>query len=299
MFVNDEAIELTFRGFQKLYNDAFDKAESNALKVAMEIPSVGREETYGWIGQFPMLREWFGQRVVHSLKASSFTIKNRKFESTVSVPRDALSDDRIGVFGPAFANMGWLARQHPEELVFGLLAKGFSEPCYDGQFFFDTDHPIQSANNVTPTTFSNMAAGSGPAWFLIDTRHMIRPIIWQVREKYEFQRMDKPNDSNVFFNDEYYYGVRARVNAGFGLPQLAYASREALNDGSYAAARAAMMNFRSDGGRVLGIKPNLLIVPPALESAALHVLNAEFSESGASNPWKDTAELIVTPFVAT
>ena len=50
-------------------------------------------------------------------------------------------------------------------------------------------------------------------------------------------------------NDEFLYGVRARVNAGFGLWQLGFGSKDALNEANYAAARAAMMGFKSDGGR--------------------------------------------------
>ncbi|MDT8857013.1 Mu-like prophage major head subunit gpT family protein [Paracoccaceae bacterium Fryx2] len=99
-------------------------------------------------------------------------------------------------------------------------------------------------------------------------------------------------------NDEYIYGVRARVNAGFGLWQLAYGSKADLTEETYAAARAAMMDFKSDGGRILGVPPTVLVVPPSLESAALHPLNTETKDGGGSNPWKGTAELIVTPYVA-
>ncbi|MDF0602316.1 Mu-like prophage major head subunit gpT family protein [Psychromarinibacter sp. C21-152] len=67
---------------------------------------------------------------------------------------------------------------------------------------------------------------------------------------------------------------------------------------NYAAARAAMMDFRADGGRILGIKPTTLVVPPSLEEAALEVLNATHNSSGASNVWSNTASLIVTPFAA-
>jgi phage major head subunit gpT-like protein len=60
-----------------------------------------------------------------------------------------------------------------------------------------------------------------------------------------------------------------------------------------------MMGFRSDGGRILGIRPNVLVVPPSLESAALHLLNTETLDGGGSNPYKGTAELIVTPVAGT
>jgi len=263
----------------------------------MQVPSASRDETYGWLGQFPQLREWVGARHVKSLEAHAFTVTNKTFESTIKVKRDDIADDKIGVFKPVLSEMGWLARQHPEEMVFGLLQNGFNEPCFDGQNFFDTDHPLKDKNDQT-VTVSNMQAGTDPAWFLLDTSRMVRPIVWQVREDYTFERMDRPNDEHVFMNNEHLYGVRARVNAGFGLWQLGYASKAPLTPENYALARAAMMDYRSDGGRVLGVMPNKLVVPPKLESAALHVLNTELTETGGSNPWKDTADLIVTPFVS-
>jgi len=76
----------------------------------MKVASASRDETYGWLGQFPQLREWIGARHVHSLKAHSFTITNRKFESTVSVKRDDISDDKLGLFKPAFSEMGHRAQ---------------------------------------------------------------------------------------------------------------------------------------------------------------------------------------------
>ena len=201
------------------------------------------------------------------------------------------------MFKPFFSEMGRVAKTHPEELIMGLLASGFDTTAVDGQNYFDTDHPVtDKAGNVS--SVSNMASGSGPAWFLLDTSRGVRPIIWQEREAYDFQAMTEPTNPQVFMNDEYIYGVRARVNAGFGLWQLAYGSKDTLNAATYAAARAAMMGFRADGGRVLGISPTVLVVPPELEDDALHILNTETKDGGSSNPWKGTAALIVSPYVA-
>ena len=96
--------------------------------------------------------------------------------------------------------------------------------------------------------------------------------------------------------DNFLYGIRARVNAGFGLWQLAHASREALNAANYAAIRAQMQTLTGDQGRPLGIRPNVLVVPPQLEEAAFHLLNTETQDGGGSNPWKGTAEIVVTPY---
>ena len=297
MLINAANLDLVFKGFQTVYRDSYDKTPSHHDRIAMTVPSTARDETYGWLGQFPNLREWVGPRHVKNLTASSFTILNRKFESTVEVPRDTISDDRLGIFAPMFAEMGVAAKSHPDELVFALLAAGFATACYDGQNFFDTDHPVIAADGSV-SSVSNSGGGSGTPWFLIDTARAVRPIIWQVREDYEFQRKDRTEDDNVFLNDSYLYGIRARANAGFGLWQLAYGSKQTLDATAYAAARSAMMSFRADGGRPLGVMPNLLVVPPSLESAARKILFSEHASGGETNEWKGSAELVVSPYLA-
>jgi phage major head subunit gpT-like protein len=296
MIVNPQVLDLAYRGFKTVVTDAMMEAKTYADQIAMTVPSASRDETYGWLGAFPSMREWLGPRNVQNLVANGFTITNRKFEATLEVTRDEISDDRLGIFKPMFAEMGQAARRHPEELVFGLLASGFTSLCYDGQFFFDVDHPVTDAAGAV-TQVSNFQGGAGTPWYLLDTSRQVRPIIWQEREKYEFQQLTQENSEYVFLNDRYLYGIRARVNAGFGLWQLAYGSRQTLNAANYAAARAAMMGFTADGGRKLGISPTILLVPPSLEEAGLNLLNTEFGAAGASNPWKDTAKLIVTPYL--
>lgn len=48
-------------------------------------------------------------------------------------------------------------------------------------------------------------------------------MIWQERTGYEFQAITAGNDQHAFINDEYIYGVRARVNAF--LSKQAYLNR--------------------------------------------------------------------------
>ena len=296
MIISGQVLDLAFKGFKAVYTDAYLETPAHADNIAMTVPSESRDETYGWLGQFPSMREWVGPRHVKNLVANGFTIKNRKFESTLEIARDDISDDRLGVFKPMFSEMGQAARRHPEELVFGLLASGFATNCYDGQFYFDTDHPVTDGDGGV-TQVSNFQGGAGTAWYLLDTSRGVRPIIWQEREKYEFQQLTRNEDEYVFSNDKYLYGIRARVNAGFGLWQLAYGSKQTLNAANYAAARAAMMTFTGDGGRKLGVSPTVLVVPPSLEEAGLNLLNTEYGTGGASNPWKATAQLIVTPYL--
>jgi phage major head subunit gpT-like protein len=183
------------------------------------------------------------------------------------------------------------------ELVYALLSAGFSTTCYDGQNFFSTTHPVLDANGV-PQNVANTDGGSGTPWFLIDASRVFKPIILQERKDFDFVSKDSPEDDNVFMRKEFLYGADARFNAGFGLWQLAWGSRQALNPTNYATARAALMGMKGDHGRPLGLRPNLLVVPPSLESAARKIVRSELGGGGETNEWAGTAEPLVTPWLA-
>lgn len=299
MIINESNLAHAFNGFKAVFNDAFAAGEVSWDKIAMVVPSTARDEAYGWLGQFPKLREWIGDRVVNDIQAHGFTIANKKFESTLGISREDFADDRYGVFKPMFAEMGHQAKTHPDEMLFALLKAGGTTYCYDGQYFFDTDHPsVNEAGNTIAVSNVDLSGGANPSWYLLDTSRQIKPLIWQKREDYEFQFINRPDDAHVFMKDEYLYGVRARVNAGFGLWQMAFKSNAPLTHHNYAAARAAMMVLRGDQGRVLGLRPTALVVPPVLETAARTIIIAETGDQGGPNVWKATAEVIVTPHIA-
>ena len=55
-----------------------------------------------------------------------------------------------------------------------------------------------------------------------------------------------------------------------------------------------MMNFKNSKGRSLGLVPDLLVVPPALEANARDILVADFV-NGTKNTMQGTAEIHVEP----
>jgi len=236
--------------------------------------------------------------VIKNLAAHGYVLENELFESTVKIKRTDIEDDQYGVYSPIMEEMGRASGEHPDELIFALLAEGFNTACYDGKNFFDTNHPVGDGETVV--NVSNMQAGSGAAWFLLDTSRSIKPVLFQDRESYKFQMLTKDTDEPVFMRDEYLYGIRARVNAGFGLWQLAFGSKADLDSTNYAAGRTAMTTLKSDEGRPLGIKPNKLVVGPTLEQAALKLINTELvSEGGVSvsNEWANSIEVVVVPWL--
>ena len=282
MIINTANLDALRVGFQTSFEGGLGQAASMYTRIATVVPSSTRENRYGWLGQMPSVREWVGERHVHGLASHDYSIVNRSFEMTVGVPRDDIEDDIFGVYAPLFEEMGMAVGAQPDEMIFGLLKDGFTTPCYDGQYYFDTDHRVLGANGE-PTTVSNTGGGSGDPWFLLCANRALKPLIFQDRRAPQFVRKDRADDDNVFDRKEFVYGVDCRRNAGFGFWQMAYGSKDTLNATNYAAARAALQGMKGDYGRPLGLVPNLLVVPPSLEGAALEILNAERDSAGATN----------------
>ena len=294
MIINRGNLQTVSRGFSAAFREGFGQAPVENLDVlAMESTSRSKEEEYGWLGQFPSLREWVGERVRRGIMEHGYTIRNKKYEAAISVGRDDIEDDHYGVYSPIMREAGRAAAAHPLQLVFQALKNGFTTVCYDGQYFFDSDHDDGKGGS-----HSNTGGGSGATWCLLDCSRMIRPFIFQRRRDYALRMVTRLDDSRVFETDEFEYGVDGRCNVGYGLWQLAYGSKQPLTAAAYEAARRQMHEVTGDQGRPLEIMPTHLVVPPSLEGDALELLNAERNAQGATNVWRNTAKLVMTPWLA-
>ena len=140
MIVNPQNLRGIYVGFNTLFNRALTTVTPLYTEVATVTPSTTDAETYAWLGDIPGMREWIGDREIQNLTGSDYTIKNKDFELTVGVDRNAIEDDKIGLYKPSIQMLGASAASHPDELVYALLASGFEAKCYDGKAFFATDH---------------------------------------------------------------------------------------------------------------------------------------------------------------
>lgn len=229
MLVNKATIAAVFVSLKTTFHNAFDAAASQWQQTAMLVPSGSSQNDYTWLSKFPKMRKWIGDKVLKQLEAFKYTIVNDDFEATVEVDRNDIEDDNLGIYAPQAQMAGWSAKQLPDEIVADLKNNAFTNTCYDGQYFYDTDHSVAGASVSNKGT----AALSG--------------------------------------------------------------ATQALAAASYGAARTAIMSFKDDEGRPLALIPDVLEVPPALETEGKRLLEMDKLADDTPNPYKGTAKLLVNP----
>ena len=286
-------------GFRANFQTGLDAAlaENMWSQIATPVPSETGENEYGWLGDWPGLREWIGERIVKELSADTYKLRNRKFESTVGVIRDHIEDDNVGLYAPRMEAMGRASGIFWDQLTFEALLKGFDLDCYDGQRFFDAEHPVENPNGPTRLV-SNRQDGAGQPWFLMDLRQPLKPLILQQRTKPEFQSKTDPGTSDaVFMRDQYLYGTRVRGEAGYGFWQMAFGSRAELNEENLDAAYDAMASQRNDEDRPLGVMATHLVTGPRNRKAADEVLKRQRKANGADNTNQNLVEVVISPWL--
>ena len=97
-------------------------------------------ETYKWLGQSPVMREWVGGRQSKGFLTNGLTIENKHFEGTLEFNVKDLRRDKTGQIKVRINEFADRTNAHWAQILSKLLNNAESTVCYDGQYFFDTDH---------------------------------------------------------------------------------------------------------------------------------------------------------------
>lgn len=97
-------------------------------------------ETYKWIGQVPVMREWIGGRQAKGFTTNGLTIENKHFEGTLEIMTKDLRRDKTGQITTRINEFADRTNSHWAQILSKLIINGESTVCYDGQYYFDTDH---------------------------------------------------------------------------------------------------------------------------------------------------------------
>lgn len=127
-------------------------------------------ETHAWLGGVPGMTERKGDPQFGKLAAPTFFIRNVPFQMGVTVSKEDWQFNRIGQIQARVNEMAGQALNHPGDLVMSLISAAESTNCYDGQYYFDTDHSeglsgtqsndltYAAATGTTPTAAEMKAA---------------------------------------------------------------------------------------------------------------------------------------------
>lgn len=149
MIIDTVALE---KGLKTTFNKAYNEAKQpDLMAITTKVPSTSASEKFGWLGDMPQLREWFGDRQIKEAADHEYTITNRDFEGTVGVDRNEIMDDQMGIIKPRIQTLAVRAKEHPNVLLSGLIVNGTTLLAYDGSAFF--------ANRTAPN--DNLLGGTG------------------------------------------------------------------------------------------------------------------------------------------
>lgn len=156
--------KLTTRGVRGLVLARLDTGPAGWIgKVAMKVSSDQAVESYAWLGNAPTMREFIGGRTPKELAELSFTISNKDYESSIRIQSKDMRRDKLGMIQVRVNQLADRANDHPAKLLSALLLNGASALCYDGQYFFDTDHSEGSSGTQSNSISVDVTTPASPS----------------------------------------------------------------------------------------------------------------------------------------
>lgn len=119
-------------------------------------------ETYKWLGMAPAMREWIGGRQAKGFRENGLTIVNKTFEATLEVLVDDIRRDKTGQVMVRVRELAQRTNSHWAKLLTELLIAAEATACYDGQFFFDTDHSEGDSGTQSNDVTSDISTTTAP-----------------------------------------------------------------------------------------------------------------------------------------
>jgi phage major head subunit gpT-like protein len=133
--------KITTEGVRGMILARLDTGATNWVNgVAMRMTSMQASEEYAWLGSSPALREFIGGRTPAELRELSFVITNKDYEGSIRIQSKDMRRDKLGMIRIRVNQLADRANDHPAKLLSTLILSGEATLCYDGQYFFDTDH---------------------------------------------------------------------------------------------------------------------------------------------------------------
>jgi len=129
--------------FEEAFNDTVVATQQEVSRLLQRVEigdNQGDRVRLDWLGAVPSLRRWIGEKRARLLNAYTFTVEAVDWEATIEIRLNTLRDRTFNLYEQRIRGLAVNAARHPYEQVSDLVAAGLTSVCYDGQYFFDTDH---------------------------------------------------------------------------------------------------------------------------------------------------------------
>jgi len=134
--------QLSVAGLRAEFFERFNAAPAVFEDLSTRLPSQTETERYRFLGRVPPLREWGTGRKAVGTVVEEYDVDNLKYEATIEVDRDEISDDQTGQIRIRIGELAERAKQHKDSEIARLLLNGHSAGfhSYDGAPFFGATH---------------------------------------------------------------------------------------------------------------------------------------------------------------
>ena len=132
------------------------------MALAMRVTSDQASEEYGWLGAAPALREFIGGRTPAELRENSFVISNKDYEGSITIKSKDMRRDKLGMIQVRVNQLSDRANDHPAKLMSTLILNGEATACYDGQYYFDTDHAEGDSGTISNDITHDVTTTTAP-----------------------------------------------------------------------------------------------------------------------------------------
>lgn len=157
--LNNSALATAEKILKTQYNVAMQKTQAEnsfvaLMLLAMIVDSQGSEESYGWLGEMPIVQEWLGDLTVDDIANFQYTLRNRHFYAAVGIHEDEIMDDQYNLIQPRIATLNIRAAEYVGRLIHDLIINSTTYLAYDNIAFFSAATGVRLNNNLLVGTLS-------------------------------------------------------------------------------------------------------------------------------------------------
>lgn len=136
---------------------AVEKARIDPLLMELTLGDHrGNKVTLDWLGAAPQMRKWVDEKRRSGLSNYTWDVLVADYEASIGIDINAMVDAIENPYERRIQEMAQNAGRLTYNLISDLIKGGAAAKCYDGQFFYDTDHSEGESG-----TQSNKLTGTG------------------------------------------------------------------------------------------------------------------------------------------